>query len=449
MNNLLHLQQFIFLAMTYEETLHYLYTSTPVFQHSGPSAYKPGLDTSIALDNHLGNPHKAYRTIHVAGTNGKGSVSHLLAAIIRQSGYKVGLYTSPHLVDFRERIRVNGKMISKDYLVDFVERYRSYFETLNPSFFELTSTMAFAYFRDQKVDFAVIEVGLGGRLDSTNIIHPILSVITNISTDHTQFLGNSLTEIAAEKAGIIKPHTPVVIGDVDNADVFNVFGEKANQLNAPFHSSMIEHPFTDAKQEENGQWRFTTDDYGTFTGELGGTVQVFNASTVITAIRVLKKEGVDILPEAVSEGFGHVVELTGLRGRWEILHREPKVVCDTGHNTGAWEHLSFQLKRESRFYSNLRMVIGMVNDKDIRGILKLMPKDAIYYFTKASIERALPAEELKVIAQEQGLQGECYPTVVDAVQEAIEDAELNDFIFIGGSNFIVAEAIPLFPSSTN
>lgn len=324
--------------MTYEETLHYLYTSIPVFQHSGASAYKPGLGTSIALDDYLGNPHKAYKTIHVAGTNGKGSVSHLLAAILRQSGFKVGLYTSPHLVDFRERIRVNGKKISQDYVVDFVERHRSFFEPLHPSFFELTSSMAFEYFRNQQVDYAVIEVGLGGRLDSTNIITPILSIITNISLDHTQFLGDTEEKIAAEKAGIIKKGVPALLGEAEKQSVYDVFKNKAEEVGAPFYyAQRMDMVKDECRLTVGGKWFFPSVEYGEIQGELGGEVQVRNAVTVLSAIHILRTElGVDIIPEAVHEGFAHVTKLTGLMGRWQTLRSKPTVICDTGHNVGGW-----------------------------------------------------------------------------------------------------------------
>lgn len=327
--------------MTYEETLHYLYTSIPVFQHSGASAYKPGLGTSIALDDYLGNPHKAYKTIHVAGTNGKGSVSHLLAAILRQSGFKVGLYTSPHLVDFRERIRVNGKKISQDYVVDFVERHRSFFEPLHPSFFELTSSMAFEYFRDQQVDYAVIEVGLGGRLDSTNIITPILSIITNISLDHTQFLGDTEEKIAAEKAGIIKKGVPVLLGEAEKRSVFDLFQNEARKAGAPFHYALSMGMLEGTGGLSMVHWKFPSVEYGEVIGELAGEVQQANAITVFSALHLLREKcGVDILPEAVHEGFGHVTQLTGLMGRWQTLRTKPTVICDTGHNVGGWKHHS-------------------------------------------------------------------------------------------------------------
>lgn len=426
--------------MNYEETLHYLYTSIPVFQHVGASAYKPGLETSRALDNYLGNPHRAYQTLHVGGTNGKGSTSHLLAAILQLSGYKVGLYTSPHLVDFRERIRVNGEKIPQSYVVDFVERYRRQFEPLKPSFFELTSTMAFAYFRDMHVDYAIIEVGLGGRLDSTNIITPVLSVITNISKDHTQFLGNTLEEIAGEKAGIIKPGVPVVIGDVDKENVMRVFREKAREVNAPLYASTELAPLQSCELGEDNRWHFRTKDFGELTGELGGMVQARNASTVLTSVSVLREIGIPIPVEAVQDAFARVVELTGLMGRWQTVHTSPRVVCDTGHNTGGWEFLSRQLADEAKRCRTLRMVVGMVNDKDIDGVLSLMPKEAVYYFTQASIARALPVDEFAEKACRHGLKGGTYPNVGEAVRSALQDASEKDFIFVGGSTFIVADA---------
>lgn len=429
--------------MNYEETLHYLYTSIPVFQHVGASAYKPGLETSRALDNYLGNPHRAYQTLHVGGTNGKGSTSHLLAAILQLSGYKVGLYTSPHLVDFRERIRVNGEKIPQSYVVDFVERYRRQFEPLKPSFFELTSTMAFAYFRDMHVDYAIIEVGLGGRLDSTNIITPVLSVITNISKDHTQFLGNTLEEIAGEKAGIIKPGVPVVIGDVDKENVMRVFREKAREVNAPLYASTELAPLQSCELREDNRWHFRTKDFGELTGELGGMVQARNASTVLTSVSVLREIGIPIPVEAVRNAFARVVELTGLMGRWQTVHTSPRVVCDTGHNTGGWEFLSRQLADEAKRCRTLRMVVGMVNDKDIDGVLSLMPKEAVYYFTQASIARALPVDEFAEKACRHGLKGGTYPNVGEAVRCALQDASEEDFIFVGGSTFIVADAYPL------
>lgn len=431
--------------MTYEETLHYLYTSTPVFQHSGASAYKPGLDTSIALDNYLDNPHKAYKTIHVAGTNGKGSVSHLLAAILRQSGYKVGLFTSPHLIDFRERIRVNGKKIPKEYVVDFVERHRSTFEPLHPSFFELTSTMAFDYFRAEKVDYAVIETGMGGRLDSTNIITPILSIITNISLDHTQFLGDTVEKIAFEKAGIIKPEVPALIGEIDSDEVAEVYFDAAKRNNTKVYFASEEEILKESYLMETGEWYLDTAEYGQLFGQLGGAVQFRNAQTVLGALNLLERQGVDITREAVREGFEHVVELTGLMGRWQVLQEKPKVVCDTGHNTGGWKYLQFNLENLKRTSRRMVMIVGMVNDKDVNGVVDLMPKEnAFYIFTQASVDRAMPAAELAEIGKAHGLTGFARDNVQSAVKWALEMLDEDDAIFIGGSTFVVADALPLF-----
>jgi dihydrofolate synthase/folylpolyglutamate synthase len=345
--------------MTYDETVHYLYTCMPAYEHLGPSAYKPGLDTSIALDNLLENPHRDYKTIHVAGTNGKGSVCHLLAAILQQSGYKVGLYTSPHLVDFRERIRVDGKMISKE-CNRFRKRYSSSFEPLKPSFFELTSTLAFDYFRAMKVDIAVIETGLGGRLDSTNIISPILSIITNISLDHIQFLGNTEEQIAFEKAGIIKEKTPIVIGEVYKDSVAQVFKDKAKQLHAPLFFAQDGGHVTSHTLLYNGNWLLTTSDYGEIHDELGGSVQFKNAATVLEAIKQLKQTGLKITDKAVHEGFEHVIEQTGLMGRWQLLQNEPHIICDTGHNIGGWQYLGKQLEEENRHFN--AYIFGSRND---------------------------------------------------------------------------------------
>ncbi|MDL2256296.1 bifunctional folylpolyglutamate synthase/dihydrofolate synthase [Parabacteroides sp. OttesenSCG-928-K15] len=431
--------------MTYEETLHYLYTSTPVYQHSGASAYKPGLDTSIALDNLLDNPHRAYKCIHVGGTNGKGSVSNLLAAILQQAGYKVGLYTSPHLVDFRERIRVNGKMISHDYVVHFVEQYKQSFEPLHPSFFELTSTMAFAWFRDQKVDFAIIEVGLGGRLDSTNIITPIVSVITNVSKDHTQFLGDTLGEIAYEKAGIIKEGVPVVLGETDDEIVENVFRKKAEAMHAPLHIPAEEKVLKGKCYiPDNREWLLDTMDYGPLFCELGGEPQANNAQTVLSTLRVLAGQGISVSLEAVREGFENVTAITGLQGRWQEVMTHPYTILDTGHNPGAWQYITYQLEAEAKERPHLYMIIGLSNDKDIEEIVRMMPKNAYYFFTQATVDRALPAEKLASYAEIAGLKGEVMPDIVDAITAVMATADDEDIVFIGGSNFVVAEALPLF-----
>ena len=408
--------------MDYQETLTYLYNQVPMFQRVGGTAYKEGLDNTFALDTHFGHPHRQFRTIHVAGTNGKGSVSHTLAAILQSAGYKTGLYTSPHLVDFRERIRINGTPISKDYVVNFVEHERSFFEPLCPSFFELATAMAFKYFADEQVDVAVIEVGLGGRLDCTNIITPDLSIITNISFDHVQFLGNTLAKIAGEKAGIIKKGIPVVIGET-TPETKPVFMAKATEVGAPIFFA-----------EENDH-----EDYPGMEYELKGIYQEKNKRTLFTALPLLKEAGYHIDEENVREGFAHVVELTGLMGRWQKLHDHPTLVCDTGHNVGGITYVVEQLRQQS--CHQLHIVIGMVNDKDISGVLALLPKEAIYYFTQASVNRALPAKQLLHLATEAGLKGKAYVSVKNAVRAAMKKSLPEDFIFVGGSNFIVADLL--------
>ena len=407
--------------MNYSETITYLYQRTPLFQQVGAGAYKEGLTNSLLLDEHLGHPHRLFRSIHVAGTNGKGSCSHTLAAILQSAGYRVGLYTSPHLVDFRERIRVNGVPVSEQYVVDFVERERSFFEPLHPSFFELTTAMAFRYFADCHVDVAVVEVGLGGRLDCTNLISPDLSVITNISFDHTQFLGHTLAAIAREKAGIIKPHTPVVVGEV-LPETRSVFEQQAQAMEAPLYFA-----------EEQSLL------YADVEMELKGCYQQKNRATVLAAIPLLQQAGYRVGEAEVRRGFAQVVELTGLQGRWQQLQEAPRMVCDTGHNVGGIRYVAEQLK--SQHCRTLRMVIGMVNDKDIRGVLALLPRQAVYYFTQASVKRALPVEEFARLAMEAGLQGSCYPDVASAVRAAQKESLPEDFIFVGGSSYIVADLL--------
>ena len=427
--------------MNYEETLVYLYAQLPEYQRVGEKAYKEGLDNSLALDKYFNHPHTRFKTIHVGGTNGKGSTSHLLASVLQTAGYKVGLYTSPHLVDFRERIRVNGEMIDKDFIVDFVEKHRETFEPICPSFFELSMEMAFLYFAEQKVDIAIIEVGLGGRLDSTNIISPILSIITNIGLDHVKFLGDTLPKIAREKAGIIKPSTPVVIGEADDAEIKNVFVETAEKMHAPII-------FAD-KNEEIGKiekvaegWKIAGGEFDGVINPLGGFAQQKNTKTVLTAIQQLNRRGYHISKEIVAKGFANVVNLTHLAGRWQILGENPKIVTDTGHNSHGIKYIVEQLSQEK--YDKLHIVFGMVNDKDISKVLGMMPQNATYYFTKASIERALPEKDLKMLANTFGLDGNTYPTVKEAVEAAQKNADEKDFIFIGGSSFIVADALPLF-----
>lgn len=427
--------------MNYDETLHYLYNALPVFHKIGGAAYKEGLDNTLALDERSNHPHRKYQTIHIAGTNGKGSISHTLAAIFQLAGYKTGLYTSPHLVDFRERIRVNGEMIDKEYVVEYVARNKAYFEELQPSFFELTMMMAFCYFESQKVDIALIEVGLGGRLDSTNVITPELAIISNISFDHTQFLGDTLEKIASEKAGIIKPHIPVVIGEAGTLEVRAVFERKAAQEEAPIFFAEEEKPLLAATKSSTG-WLYETREYKQLEGELGGLAQKKNTVTVLSALRVLKERGFNLPDAAIYKGFREVTSLTGLMGRWQIVRTHPKVICDTGHNSGGIQYVAEQLRLES--YRTLRIVIGMVNDKDITAVLRLLPTEATYYFTKAAIPRALDTPQLQAQAASFGLQGDSFPSVEEAVTQALHDCESDDLLFIGGSNFIIAEALPLF-----
>ncbi|WP_029902004.1 folylpolyglutamate synthase/dihydrofolate synthase family protein [Prevotella sp. 10(H)] len=425
--------------MTYRETVEYLYNQLPVYQKTGGNAYKEGLDNSLKLDAYFSHPHTKYKTIHVAGTNGKGSVSHLLAAILQEAGYKVGLYTSPHLLDFRERIRINGEKISQQYVTDFVDLYREDFEPIEPSFFELTMMMAFQYFADMEVDIAVIEVGLGGRLDSTNIITPVLSIITNISFDHMQFLGNTLDKIAAEKAGIIKKDIPVIIGEAEDEEVRNVFKETAERVGAPITFAEDDHIIQSSLKTASG-WLFDTKYYLHLKGELSGYAQQKNAATVLCAVKELQKQGNVIPSKAIYNGFAYVTKLTGLMGRWQVIQdMHPKIVCDTGHNLAGMEYIVSQLKSER--YSTLHIILGMVNDKDISAVLSLLPRNAIYYFTKAAIPRSMNEMKLRALGEKKGLMGYSYPTVAEAVQAAKDWAAPNDFIFIGGSNFVVADAL--------
>lgn len=409
--------------MNYQETTEYLFNSTPVFEKIGAKAYKPGLQTTHALDEHFGHPHRQYKTIHIAGTNGKGSCSHTIAAILQSQGYKVGLYTSPHLVDFRERIRVNGECLPEQYVIDFVEENRAFFEPLHPSFFELTTAMAFKYFAEQKVDYAVIEVGLGGRLDCTNIITPVLSVITNISFDHTQFLGNTLAEIAGEKAGIIKPHVPVVIGEYIE-ETRPVFEKVAGEHHSPIHFAQDEDTAMEVDME------------------LKGSYQERNRKTILAALKVLRQT-MTISDEAIRNGFEHVCELTGLRGRWEKLGEAPLVICDTGHNLAGWKYLATQISDVDAQVKHI--VFGMVDDKDVEHVLQLL-RDKLknrvkFYWTQPSTKRAIPVEKLRDTALKYDLHGELYHSVKEAYMAAKANAKNDDFVFVGGSSYVVADLL--------
>lgn len=427
-------------TMTYQECVEYLFNSTPVFEHVGASAYKAGLENTLALDDHFDHPHTAYRTIHVAGTNGKGSCSHTLAAILQQAGYRVGLYTSPHLVDFRERIRVNGRPISEQRVIDFVEKERAFFEPLHPSFFELTTALAFLYFKEQNIDIAVVEVGLGGRLDCTNIIRPELSIITNISFDHTQFLGNTLAKIAGEKAGIIKDHTPVVIGEAC-AETRPVFENKAKEMGAPitFAEDQPEVISSTPCMDANGGRDYATRHFGSFHGELGGDYQTKNTNTILCALRELNDPKLTL--DVIQRGFAEVSETTGLMGRWQIVRRHPLVICDTGHNVGGWQYLAPQIQRVP--CRQLRMVFGMVDDKDISSVMSLLPQDAVYYWAQATSQRAIPSSKVKMLGIQHQLHGEDAGSVVNAYQQALAQASEDDFIFVGGSSYVVADFLSL------
>lgn len=424
--------------MNYQETLNYLYNSTPVFEHVGAVAYKEGLQNTLALDKHFNHPHTNFKTIHIAGTNGKGSCSHSLASILQEAGYKVGLYTSPHLVDFRERIRVNGQCISKERIVKFVKDERKFFEPLHPSFFELTTALAFKYFDEQKVDIAIIEVGLGGRLDCTNIISPILSIITNISFDHTQFLGDTLAKIAAEKAGIIKKSVPVIIGEA-NEETRPVFQSKANEVNSDIVFAEDNAIVTSSSPIVDGGRRYNLSNNSTLVGELSGDYQERNMNTILCACNILKQMNIIKNDDIIAKGLTNICKNTGLLGRWQTIQNNPTVVCDTGHNVGGWNYLAPQIKRQQ--CNQLRIVFGMVDDKDINSVMYLLPKNAIYYWTQAESKRAIKAERVAEIAIKHDLRGEIFDNVEVAYTKALQDSNKDDFVFVGGSSYIVADLL--------
>ncbi len=411
----------IYKQMKYTDAIDFLYSTAPMFQTVGKQGYKTGLDNTLFLDKHFGHPHRKFATIHVGGTNGKGSTSHLLAAVLQSAGYRVGLYTSPHLKDFRERIRVDGKPISKRRVSAFVGKHQQLIKDINPSFFEVTTSLAFGYFAEQKVDIAVIEVGLGGRLDCTNIISPIFSVITNISLDHTDLLGDTAEAIATEKAGIIKPRIPVIVGQYQQ-EVAHIFIEKAACEGSPI-------VFADKQYADKSLPKC----------QLKGIYQKYNCRTVLAAIDQLKTIGVKIHSRDITKGFAHVVELTGLLGRWQTIGNKPTVVVDTGHNEAGIALIAEQLKTVS--YRHLHIVFGMVSDKKREVVYRLLPQDATYYFTKPSIPRALDEHQLEAEARLHNIKGKTYPTVKKALMAARKNAHPDDFIFVGGSTFVVADAI--------
>ena len=424
--------------------MEYLYTQTPLFQNVGQEAYKEGLYNTVTIDRHLGCPHKLYKTIHVAGTNGKGSVSHTLAAILQASGYKTGLYTSPHITDFRERIRVNGKPVTPEFVVKFIERNREFLEPLHPSFFEVTTAMAFSWFAEQEVDVAVIETGLGGRLDCTNIIKPVLSIITNIGYDHMKFLGETLPGIAFEKAGIIKKNVPVIIGEY-TPETRTVFERKAEEVSTRIVFAEDNCKIISQKYHNPSKVVYETTAYPALESGLAGLCQEKNANTILTALDELKKKKFDITESAIRKGFKSVCRMTGLRGRWQLVSKKPDIICDTGHNSHGLKYIAKHLEELSAKpgFGQLRIVMGMVNDKDITDVLALMPRNARYYFTQASVKRALDASTLRDMARQVGLTGRVYRTVAQAVDMARREAAPEDLIFVGGSTFVVADLLTM------
>ena len=426
--------------MTYEQTINYLYQQLPVFHRIGKKAYKADLNNTIALCEHLDNPQQKFKSVHVAGTNGKGSTSHYLAAIFQSAGYKTGLYTSPHLKSFTERIRINGEQIPEVSVVDFVASNRDFIEKLQPSFFELSVGMAFDYFAEKKVDIAIIEVGLGGRLDSTNIITPELSVITNISFDHTDILGDTLPKIAFEKAGIIKPHIPVVVSERDLATE-DVFIQKAKEQNSTIYFASDEYSVNESRLNGNLLELLITRKKNNVScqvkSQLLGNYQVKNIIGVFKAVEVMVSKGFKIKANHIEEGFSQVVSLTGLKGRWQTLSNSPMVICDTAHNEAGIKQIIENIGVIK--YNKLWMILGFVADKDISSILKLLPKEANYIFCQADIPRALSAEALLERAKQYNLHGEVILDVNIAMQIVIKKCDKNDLIYVGGSTFVVAE----------
>ena len=436
--------------MDYAETLQYLYTQLPMFTRVGSSAYKEDLTNTIELCKRLDNPQDKFKTIHIGGTNGKGSTSHMLAAVLQTAGYKTGLYTSPHLRDFRERIRINGEMISEQQVIDFVANHQKDFEAISPSFFEMTVGLAFDIFAKEKVDIAVIEVGLGGRLDSTNIITPLLSVITNIGWDHMNILGDTLQLIAGEKAGIIKHGVPVIIGEYQ-PDIANIFLQKAakEEADISFASDDFEVELKVASEKFKVKSRDLIDlqiqsnnsQLTTYNLQLDltGSYQLKNIKTVLSAVEQLREQGFVITDEHLQIALRQVKTLTGLHGRWEVLNTDPLTICDTGHNPEGIQEVLKNIAATP--YQHLHFVIGMVNDKDISKVLSMLPTDATYYFCKPDIPRGLEAESLKHQAESFGLLGEIYPNVKAAYQSAQKNAQKGDLVFVGGSTFVVAEVV--------
>ncbi len=434
--------------MNYSRTLAYLMEQLPMYQRIGKLAYRTGLDNTLTLDEYFDHPHKAFTTIHVAGTNGKGSVSHMLASVLQEAGYRTGLYTSPHLLDFRERIKVNGRMISKKFVMEFIQSHKSFFETFNPSFFEISVFLAFTWFARNKVDFAVIEVGLGGRLDATNIISPVLSVITNIGKDHVEILGDTIEKIAFEKAGIIKSKIPVVVGETQ-ALTLPVFRQVAASMKAPLRIADETYRIEYSLVSVDGYQVFNVKKdgeihYPNLKCGLLGHYQRKNAVTVLASLEQLKLAGIKITEKNVYKGIRNVITNTGLSGRWQIIRQNPTVVCDTAHNADGLKQVLQQVSETP--YKRLHLVLGFVNDKDIHEILKYMPHKAGYYFTRLAVPRTMNEKELAAAALEYGLKGPTYSSVGEAFDAAIRNAENDDLIVITGSNFLVADFLEMWNS---
>jgi dihydrofolate synthase / folylpolyglutamate synthase len=432
--------------MNYKETMGYLLSQLPMFHRIGPAAYKANLDNTLALSQYLGQPETQFRNIHIAGTNGKGSVANVLASVLQEQGYRTGLATSPHLKDFRERIRINGEMIPKREVTDFINKHRHFFEKLSPSFFELTIALTFDYFARQQVDIAVIETGLGGRLDSTNVITPEVSIITNIGMDHMNLLGDTLEKIAREKAGIIKEGIPMIIGKYQ-PDIHHVFSNLAGEKNAPLFLAKDFYAFASAETKEVSGQLLQEITYKTPFGEMRkvstdllGSYQQENLATVLTAVEILNKGGkFNVSSQAIEEGMANVQKNTGFKGRWYQLGKRPRIICDTGHNADGIERVTSHLSGLE--YDQLRIVLGMVDDKDISGVLSLFPPAAKYYFCKPDVPRGLDPHKLAQIAQTHRLKGDVFPSVKEALMAAKKQATARDLIFVGGSTFVVAEVV--------
>lgn len=443
--------------MTYQETLDYLFNSLPMYHRIGKAAYKADITNTVQLMEHLGNPERKFRSIHVAGTNGKGSVSHTLASVLMQAGYKVGLYTSPHLVDFRERIRINGQKIPEQQVTDFVCQHKAFMQGLDLSFFEMTVGLAFDYFAREQVDVAVVEVGMGGRLDSTNVVMPDLCVITNIGFDHTQFLGDTLPKIAAEKAGIIKPGVPVVIGE-SHPETRPVFQQKAEAVGAPICFADDKYRILEVPHEptlDDTDLKFTVQinsqincygDTPQFDCPLSGSYQLRNLATLFQALEILPQVGYNITPDNIEQGIARVVSDTGLHGRWEKMDVQPLTVCETAHNA---DGVGAMLEKLSQLpYRHLHLIYGCVNDKDYRHILRMLPQErTTYYYTQPSVPRALPVAQLAEAAQELGMAGESFPTVDEAIEHVRSIADkTHDLVLVTGSIFLVADAVGYYAS---